>query len=128
VAFDFSFNLDNSLVYIRASAGIDFASSVEAMETLLSDQRFSRQTKMLVDIRDVDSVISVPEVLRLLASSVWHSVIDSHRLAIVAGKPVQFGMANVLARRTGDIAEIQPFYSLEEALSWLGDGEEPFSG
>jgi hypothetical protein len=125
MAFDFSFDLDNRLVYIKASVSIDFVSITEAMKALLSDDRFSKDMRILVDIRDVDYVISEPEILTLLHSPIWRAIIDGHKVATVAGKPAQFGMANVLARRTGDAAGIETFYSIEEALSWLGVDQAP---
>ena len=120
MAFDFSFELDHNLVFIKASVNIDFVSSTQAMQALLSDQRFSKHMGILVDIRDVDYVISGPEIERLLHSPTWLAIIDGHKVATVAGKPAQYGMATVLARRTGDTAAIETFYDIEEARSWLG--------
>jgi len=125
VAWDFSFDLDNNLVYIKASVSIDFASVLEALKTLSSDNRLSKDMRILADIRDVDYALSGPEISTLLQESVWRAIVNGHKLAIVAGKPVQFGMANVLARKTGDTAAVQPFYNIEEALMWLGVDQAP---
>jgi len=119
MAFDFSFDLDNNLVYIKASVSIDFVSITEAMNAL-SDDRFSKDMRILVDIRVVDYVISEPEILTLLHSPIWKAIIGGHKVATVARKPAQFGMASVLARRTADPAGIETFYGIEEALTWLG--------
>jgi hypothetical protein len=90
MAFEFSFDPDNNLVYIKASISIDFVSITEAMKALLSDQRLGKQMGILVDIRDVNYVISEPEILTLLSSPIWRAMIDGHKVATVAGKPAHF--------------------------------------
>ena len=124
MAFDFSFDFDHKLVYVAASAKIDLASGVEAMRVLLSDNRFEKDMRILVDLREVDYALSAEEVIKLLPSPVWRAIIDGHQIAVVAGKPVQFGMANVLARKTGDAVTMQPFYTVEEAMGWLRIGPD----
>jgi len=123
MAFDFSFDLNNRTVYLKASAVIDLSSSFEAMKTLLSDDQFSEDMGILVDIRDVDYAPSLAEVFNILQSPLWRAIVGGgHRIAVVAGKPVQFGMTNVLARRSGEAAKIEPFYRLDEAARWLASG------
>ncbi len=119
MAFDFSFDPDNRLVCMRASISIDLASTLEAMQALLSDARFEKGMKILTDLRDVVYAPTLQEVIALLQSPAWHSIVRGHKLAIVAGRPVQFVMANVLARVTWDSTAIEPFYSLDDARDWL---------
>jgi hypothetical protein len=122
MAFDFSFDCNKQTVYIKASVDIDFGSTLEAMKTLLSDDQFSKDMGILVDIRDVDYAPSLAEVFKILQSPLWRAIVGEHRIAVVAGKPVQFGMTNVLARRSGDAANMEPFYKLEDAVRWLACG------
>jgi hypothetical protein len=122
MAFDFSFDSNNRTVYVKASVDIDLSSSLEAMKTLLSDDQLSKGVGILVDIRDVDYAPSLAEVFNILQSPVWRAIVGRHRIAVVAGRPVQFGMTNVLARRSGEAANIEPFYRLEEAARWLNGG------
>jgi hypothetical protein len=123
MAFDFSFNSNNQTVYIKASVDIDLGSCLGAMKTLLSEDRFSKDMGILVDIRDVDYAPSLAEVFNILQSPVWRAIVGEHRIAVVAGKPVQFGMTNVLARRSGDATNMEPFYKLEDAVRWLAGGQ-----
>jgi hypothetical protein len=122
MAFDFSFDFDTRTAYVKASADVDLGSSLEAMKTLLSNDEFGKDMGILVDIRDVDYAPSLAEVFNILQSPVWRTIVGAHRIAVVAGKPVQFGMTNVLARRSGDAAKIEPFYRLDEAIKWLASG------
>ena len=123
--FDFSFDFANQAAYVTATGTTDFTECLEAMVTLISDRRFSGHMRILVDLRNVDYAVSAEEVSKLVESPVWRAIIDGHQIAVVAGKAVQFGMTNVLAYKSEGTVMMEPFYSLEEALNWLGINRWP---
>jgi hypothetical protein len=93
-------------------------------EELLKDPDFDPAFSQLADFTQLDSgEISPDEVIELARVNVFSA---KARRAIVADRPLTFGMARVFAahRASRGEAGIRVFHTVREAVAWLDDEPE----
>jgi hypothetical protein len=111
------------------------AEAMAIVRDLGVDDRCRSGLKILVDHSELESVDYTPSELRPMFDLIASIEGRTERVyyAIVAPKPVLYGLTRVWEAGAGDLmnATIQLFRSKEDALAWLGEiesGGEDLSG
>ena len=108
------------LARVRGWGKDDFASTAEALRRLGEDPRLRPGMPVLMDVRDLDYVATPPEVAAFASPESMPALFAGHRVAIVARRGTQFGVAKTFAdksERAGSETEV--FAEPELALEWL---------
>ena len=107
-------------MYIRISGELNITLVAGVLRRLVSDFQRERCSGILFDAADSDYVPSKEEVDIISTSQAWQNILKRYCVAIVVSKPVQYGIANVLARKSESHGgRVERFYDLESALRWL---------
>ena len=120
MSFNLMFEKDSSLVYIKALRDIDLSSGARLLSRLASDDRSQNGFGILFDATEICYVPSREEVDALSRSDAWRKIIERYRVAIVVSKPIQYGVANILARKSESSGGlVERFYNVDNARAWL---------
>lgn len=117
------YKIEGTLVDVTFEGTTETKEILETFERALTDPNLQNGSLLLVDVSGSTSLQERSSAsIRMLAESVarWSDKV-SGKLAVVVGKPVQYGiirMASVYAASFG--LDLRPFETREEALSWLG--------
>jgi hypothetical protein len=112
------------LVLTKAEGCVTFDDMRGHQDRLLADPEFDASFDQLIDATNVTRLDISADEVRTFAHR--HVFSPKSRRALVAAKPVVFGlgrMAEIYREDEGD-TEVEVFYSVEEALKWLGRDEE----
>ena len=118
-----SYKIEGNLLYFYFEGATDTPEILEAFESAFRDPALGKECLLLVDVSGSTSLQDRSSAsIRMLAENIarWADRV-SGKLAVVVGKPVQYGimrMASVYASSFG--LDIRPFETKEEALRWLG--------
>ena len=93
-------------------------------DRLLADPDFDANFDQLIDMTSVTTIDISGDEARILAHR--RIVSPKSRRAFVATKPDIFGLGRMMEIYHEDVghAEVEVFYSMDEALKWLGREEE----
>lgn len=113
----------NRLVYIKVSGKPPRKASVEFVRRVFGDPKYAPGFSILSDRRDVDSTASPEDLetaIRFLSS------IPECRWALVVSRKAQMTRGKELEQRLGEARVTgRVFYTLGEALEWLGVRDAP---
>ena len=120
MSFKLEFERDSQLIYIQAHDNIDLNSILAGLTRLESEGRSENGLGIIFDATQNDHVPNRQDVDVFSTSEAWRKVIERYAVAIVVSKPIQFGIANVLARKSEAIGgRVERFYSVDSARAWL---------
>ena len=119
--FDLKVVPGESFARIRAWGKEDFQSTLAGMRATAVDPRLLPDMPILMDARDLDYLATPPEVSNFAAPEAMPALFGKHRLAIVARRGTQFGVARVFAAKAEAAGAVVEVFAEEElALAWLG--------
>jgi hypothetical protein len=120
----YSIDKQRRLVLTVAERCVTFADARSHQDRLLADPEFDASFDQLIDATLTTQFDVSAKEARILAEC--RIVSPESRRAIVATKPHIFGMARMMEIYHSDFghAEVHVFYSMDEALKWLGREEE----
>jgi hypothetical protein len=118
--FDIRIDPGRRLAVVRVWGQTDIESIFERMRGMRADPAFEAGMPILIDIRTLDWIPTVPDAERIAASYRDPALLKGHRAAIVAPRGAAFGMASMVSTlaRLED-AEVEAFESEDAALDWL---------
>lgn len=122
--FTYRIDLEKRRVYSTGSGEFSRRDVNLLRAQLLQDPDFDPTFSQLADFRQLDSgEISPAEVIELAKVNVFSA---KARRAIVADRPLTFGMARVFAAHRVSRGEpgIRVFHTVREAVAWLDDEPE----
>jgi hypothetical protein len=121
MALRYSIDKQRRLVLTNAEGYVTFDDVRGHQDRLLADPEFDATFDQLVDTTLTTKFdISADEARTIAERSI---VSPGSRRAIVAPKPHIFGMGRMMEAFHIGLAEVQVFYSMDEALKWLEVGE-----
>lgn len=108
------------LARIRGFGMDAFASTREAMKRISEDPRLAPGMPVLMDVRELDYLATPPEVASFAAPESMPGIFSGRRVAIVARRGTQFGVARTFAAKVEHSgSETEVFAEPELALAWL---------
>ena len=111
-------------VSVRGFGRTELIDCKNALTRIAQDARFRPHFDILADVRDVWSQPSFGDLLDLAR---FIAALDSFhgRLAVVVGRPVQYGLTRMIQVPLGLRGyTVKPFWSVEAATDWLAQGKE----
>src|SRR5215472_2390701 len=119
-----SIDKQRRLVLTKIEGCLTFDEARRHQDRLLADSEFDPSFNQLIDATSVTKVDLSADEARTIAQR--HIFSPKSRRAIVSAKPVVFGIARMGEIYHEDAAhtEVEVFYSMEEALKWLGGEAE----
>jgi hypothetical protein len=114
----YSINKSQRIVISVGEGVVRFDDIRDHQNRLLSDPDFDPTFDQLLDGTRVTSLELSSDQARTLSSRAVFS--PASRRAIVAPQPYMFGMGRMSEVYHEGFAQMQVFYSMEEALIWLG--------
>jgi hypothetical protein len=120
--WEIGFSQDHPLMTIRAWGPAALQGFVDYLTQALADPRWKPQIQVLLDFRELDlATVSSDDMRRLVSfQRPLKESLSPGKLALVVGRPVDFGMARMWEVLSSEIGLTQGvFYSLEEAFDWL---------
>jgi|RhiMethySRZTD1v2_1073278.scaffolds.fasta_scaffold963827_1 hypothetical protein len=114
----YSIDKSQGLIVSVGEGAVRFDDVRDHQNRLLADPDFDPTFDQLVDGTRVTRIDASTHELRILASRPVFSR-DSRR-ALVFTQPHVFGVGRVMAVFHGDLSQVHVFYSMEQALTWLG--------
>ena len=120
----YSIDKRRRLVLTNAEGHVTFADVRGHQDRLLADPEFDASFDQLIDTTLTTKFDISAKEARVLAER--RIVSPESRRAFVATKPYIFGMGRMMQIYHEDLeqTEVQVFYSMDEALKWLGREEE----
>ena len=128
MAFLLEFERETELICVKVSGEIDPRSLARALQELESDGLSQPGRGIIFDARENQYVPSSQEVYLLCTSDEWWALLHRYDIAIVVSSSIQFGIANIIARRSESIGgRVERFYNVDDARCWLETvaGEAP---
>jgi hypothetical protein len=120
VPFELRVVPEEFLARIRGFGMEAFASTQAAMKRISEDPRLAPGMPVLMDVRELDYLATPPEVAWFAAPGSMPGVFSGRRVAIVARRGTQFGVAHTFAAKAAPSgSEIEVFAEPELALAWL---------
>lgn len=118
---------DSGIVYVDVEGSPTTAEMCGAIDRVVTDPDFKVGFGILSDHRGLDSPATTQQVRAILAHiSKRKSDFGSIRWAIVVEKAASFGMMRMLSVHAEEIpARVEVFRKVEEASSWLTEGDSP---
>src|SRR5262245_25421334 len=115
-----SIDKQRRLVLTTVEGCVTFDDARRHQDRLLADPEFDASFDQLIDATSVTKIDISADEVRTLAHS--HVFSLKSRRAVVATKPDVFGMGRMAEIYHEDIGnnEVEVFYSMDEALKWLG--------
>jgi len=113
---------ERRLVLTVAEGSVTFNEVKGHYDQLLRDPDFDASFDQLADYTTATSLDMSADAVRLLAQRSVFSR-DSRR-AFVATRPALYGMGRVMEAHHQGRSQVRIFYSRDEALKWLGVGED----
>jgi hypothetical protein len=122
-----SIDKQRRLVLTKAEGCVTFDDVRRHQDRLLADPEFDASFDQLIDATSVTKFDISADEIRTLAHR--HVFSLKSRRAFVATKPAIFGVGQMMKIYHQDIGhtEAEVFYSMDEALKWLGAEEESAS-
>jgi len=121
MALRYSIDKQRRLVLTNAHGCVTFDDMRRHQDRLLADPEFDAGFDQLIDTTLTTKLDISAGQARTLAER--RIVSPESRRAIVATKPHIFGMGRMMEIYHLDVGtEVQVFYSMDEALKWLGKG------
>ena len=119
----YSIDKQRRLVLTKAEGCVTFDDVRRHQDRLLADPEFDASFDQLIDATSVTKVDISPDELRTVAHR--HVFSLKSRRALVATKPDVFGVGRMMEIYQEDSGhtELEVFYSMDEALKWLGGGK-----
>jgi len=121
--FDYTISPEKGVAMVRATGPVDVRSSVEAMGKLASDPSFSREYRVVVDLREMEYRPSLGE-LRLIAWAMGHEKKSyPNKVAVVLSETQRLERAKRFARFSKLAGfGLELFADMNEAMRWLEGG------
>jgi hypothetical protein len=114
---------DTRVVWATGSGNLTRAEILEGLVGMVGDPLFEPGCAQLCDLRDVTGVEVAGRELRQIVAeaSALGSRLGSGKLAIVAERPVVYGLSRMYEVFTEDLGiEAKTFRDRDEAMKWLG--------
>jgi hypothetical protein len=122
MAVRYSIDKYRRLVLTKAEGCVTFDDVRGHQDRLMADPEFDVSFDQLIDTSLTTEVDISAEQARILAHR--HIVSPASRRAIVAPRPLLFGMGRMMQAYHDMVTdtEVKVFYSMDEAVGWLGKG------
>ena len=115
MTYDYTIERRPGLVCLRRTGEADVADWRETMLRLINDPAFVEGTPILFDLRQSDS--NPPPGQGPLLAAMWHDLVGSSRVAMVAAQPGTLAVARHLEILTN--GQVRAFDNVDEARDWL---------
>jgi hypothetical protein len=116
----YSIDKSQRLIISVAEGAVRFDDCLNHQNRLVGDSDFDPTFDQLIDVTRVASFELSAHQARSLASCPIVSA--ASRRALVASQPHIFGLGRMMEVYHESLAQVHIFYSMEEALNWLGRG------
>ena len=114
---------EQNIVWTTASGILSDEDVLSHKRALVNDRAFTVDMRELSDVRAVTELrVTAAGVRAMVSLDATQAVkLKGHKLAIVTGQEVIFGMARMYQTLTeGNVSHVGVFKSHEEAATWLG--------
>jgi hypothetical protein len=119
----YKINKEHGLLVIKCAGEVTVVQLAEPLISVLRDPDYSLGMNILTDLRGLTSSFSYQELHELVDGLNYRDeIVRKAKSAILVSKDVTYGIGRVWASITEhkNFAETQVFWTLEEALEWLG--------
>ncbi len=119
----YDIEVDTHIVHILFVGTVTVADRLAMYARIGADPRVDRDAlvRMLIDQRKMDNEPTFEDLESILEYGGTQRAEQSRsvRAAIVVTRTVLFGMGRMLATRSEHLANVRPFYDVDEAREWL---------
>ena len=123
MSYSFRFQPELNLVVVVFTGVVPPEEEADAFKTVIGDDRLNPNSKFLVDRSASEMRVSTEDVQPHIHLIRRHQDrLGKPRMALVAGRGYDFGMARMLEMQADDIVDHDfcVFRSTDEACNWLG--------
>jgi hypothetical protein len=130
MSFSYTVHPSLNLVFMRLNGEMNYLQEVEAVSSVLTDERISRDVRILID-RNKAPLKTNPERINQFIEVLIGSLeqLGRPRIALLVNDAIDYGLTRLLELQAGSINshDIRVFYEIDHALAWLGIDIESFA-